>query len=142
MLAFTLPRPAKTRALAELDALGFDRAPLAAVPAAFTRPLLRALEGKPFRVPRVDLSRLTPFQRKVLGATRRIPRGETRTYGWVARACGSPRSSRAVGGALHINPVPLFIPCHRVTAAGGKLGGFGAGLPMKRLLLALEGFRG
>ncbi|MEM3085626.1 MAG: methylated-DNA--[protein]-cysteine S-methyltransferase [Halobacteria archaeon] len=80
--------------------------------------------------------RLTPFQRKVLGHVARIPRGETRTYGEVARALGT--GPRAVGRALGANPVPLLIPCHRVVAAGG-IGGFsGPGVGTKRRLLALE----
>jgi O-6-methylguanine DNA methyltransferase len=68
----------------------------------------------------------------------KIPRGETRSYGWVAQQVGKPRASRAVGAACGANPVPVIIPCHRVIAGDGSIGGFGGGLPMKRRLLALE----
>ena len=86
----------------------------------------------------VDLSGLTEFTQAVLEATRDIPRGQTLTYGEVARLAGSPRAARAVGQALHRNPVPLFVPCHRVIGSDGSLTGFGSGLPMKEALLALE----
>ncbi len=82
------------------------------------------------------LLRATEYEQAVYAATRAIPYGETRTYGWVAeRAGGSPQ---AVGNALGRNPIPIVIPCHRVVAANG-LGGFTGGLPLKRRLLALEG---
>jgi methylated-DNA-[protein]-cysteine S-methyltransferase len=85
---------------------------------------------------------LTPFQLRVLAACREIPYGEVRTYGWLAARVGSPRAARAVGQVMAANPVPLVIPCHRVVAAGGKLGGFGGGLPLKAWLLAHEGVSG
>jgi methylated-DNA-[protein]-cysteine S-methyltransferase len=81
----------------------------------------------------------TDFERQVWRELRSIPFGATRTYGEVARALGAPGASRAVGRASGMNPLPLVVPCHRVLAAGGKLGGFSAGLGMKRRLLALEG---
>ena len=89
----------------------------------------------------LDLSQLTPFQRSVLQAARRIPSGAVWTYGQVARAIGKPRASRAVGQALGRNPVPIVIPCHRVVASDGSLGGYsgGGGLDSKKLLLHLEG---
>lgn len=85
-----------------------------------------------------DLSGATPFQKRIWQATRLIPYGETRNYGWVAAQAGSPQASRAAGQALGRNPVPIVIPCHRVVAAGGGLGGFTGGLNMKKRLLALE----
>ncbi len=85
-----------------------------------------------------DLRGLTPFQQRVLQAVRRIPYGETRSYQWVAHRIGQPAASRAVGAACGANPVPLLIPCHRVIAKDGSLGGFSAGLPHKRRLLDLE----
>jgi methylated-DNA-[protein]-cysteine S-methyltransferase len=75
----------------------------------------------------------------VLRATRAIPRGAVRTYGEVARRVGRPRAARAVGQALHRNPVPLLVPCHRVIGAGGRLVGFGSGIGEKQRLLRLEG---
>ncbi len=80
----------------------------------------------------------TPFQRRVWLALRDIPRGETRSYAEIARRVGC-RSARAVGGAVGANPVCLFIPCHRVLASDGSLGGFAWGLGLKRTLLRAEG---
>lgn len=80
----------------------------------------------------------TPFQEKVWQALRAIPYGETRTYGQIAAAVGSPKACRAVGMANHQNPILLAVPCHRVIGASGKLVGYGAGLDMKEALLALE----
>jgi methylated-DNA-[protein]-cysteine S-methyltransferase len=89
----------------------------------------------------LDLSQLTSFQRSVLQAARRIPSGTVWTYGQVAQVIDKPRASRAVGQALGCNPVPIVIPCHRVVASDGSLGGYsgGGGLDSKRLLLHLEG---
>ncbi len=89
-----------------------------------------------FRLPLAPAG--TPFQASVWRALSDIPYGETRTYGAVAAAVGSPRAARAVGGALHRNPIPIFIPCHRVVGADGSLTGFGGGLELKRNLLFLE----
>jgi len=80
----------------------------------------------------------TEFQRAVWREMQRIPRGQTRTYGEIAAAIGHPKAVRAVGTACGANPLPVFIPCHRVVAANG-LGGFGSGLPWKILLLKMEG---
>lgn len=81
----------------------------------------------------------TDFQRKCWAELLRIPYGETRTYGEIARAVGSPRGFRAVGQANHHNPVAIVVPCHRVLAGGKELGGYGGGLPTKAFLLRLEG---
>lgn len=81
----------------------------------------------------------TEFQIKVWEALREIPFGETRTYKEIAEIVGSPKAVRAVGGALHVNPIPLILPCHRVIGKGGTLVGFGLGLDMKRRLLVIEG---
>ena len=88
---------------------------------------------------RVDLSRVTPFQRRVLMAAAGVPAGKVVSYGEIARRIGQPRGSRAVGQALGSNPIPIVIPCHRIIAAGGKIGGYGGGLARKRKLLRLEG---
>jgi len=87
----------------------------------------------------VDLGGVSSFHRRALLAARRIPYGQVRTYGWVAARAGRPGAARAAGGAMSRNPIPLVIPCHRVVAAGGELGGFGGGPAMKRALLRLEG---
>lgn len=81
----------------------------------------------------------TAFQQRVWAALRAIPYGETRTYGELAAAIGSPNASRAVGKANHHNPIPIVIPCHRVIGANGTLTGYAGGLEVKRKLLALEG---
>jgi len=85
-----------------------------------------------------DLSGLTTFQRRILGATARVPYGELTTYATVARKAGNERASRAAGGALGANPIAIVVPCHRVVASDGSLGGYAGGLPAKRRLLALE----
>lgn len=86
----------------------------------------------------VDLAGLTKFQQRILRATARIPFGELLTYAEVAARAGNPAASRAAGGALGSNPVPIVVPCHRVVASDGSLGGYTGGLPTKRRLLALE----
>ena len=80
----------------------------------------------------------TEFQLKVWRALCRIPYGETRAYGQIARALGQPGAARAVGLANNHNPVPIIVPCHRVIGADGSLTGYGGGLPRKRKLLDLE----
>jgi O-6-methylguanine DNA methyltransferase len=91
-------------------------------------------------LPTLDLADHTPFRQAVWGALLEIPRGEVRTYGEIAQAVGC-RSARAVGQAVGANPVPVLVPCHRVVASGGQLGGFSGGLDLKVQLLGLEGFR-
>ncbi|MBI4337218.1 MAG: methylated-DNA--[protein]-cysteine S-methyltransferase [Chloroflexi bacterium] len=87
----------------------------------------------------LDLEGRPPFFRAAWLACRGIPRGETRSYGWLAAAAGRPGAARAAGQAMARNPLPLIIPCHRVVGSSGGLHGFGGGLPMKADLLALEG---
>jgi O-6-methylguanine DNA methyltransferase len=98
------------------------------------------LQGK--RRLRFDLRGLTPFEQAVLRKTREIPRGEIRPYGWVAREIGHPAAVRAVGTALANNPIPYFIPCHRVVRTDGHIGNYGGGGPeAKRAILTMEGVR-
>jgi methylated-DNA-[protein]-cysteine S-methyltransferase len=80
----------------------------------------------------------TRFQQAVWKQMLKIPAGATMSYGQVAAAIGSPAAMRAVGGACGANPVPVVVPCHRVTASGG-IGGFGPGVNLKRQMLAAEG---
>ncbi|HEY2205068.1 MAG TPA: methylated-DNA--[protein]-cysteine S-methyltransferase [Pseudonocardia sp.] len=87
---------------------------------------------------RFDLRVLTDFERDVLAAARRIPAGQTRPYGWIAREIGRPRAVRAVGSALGRNPVPILIPCHRVTRSDGELGDYVFGGAAKERLLRGE----
>lgn len=87
----------------------------------------------------VDTRLMTPFQRRVLTAAQRVPAGTVVSYGDIARRIGQPKASRAVGQALGHNPIPIVIPCHRVVASDGGLGGYIGGPTIKRKLLALEG---
>ena len=81
----------------------------------------------------------TPFQRTVWDELRRIPYGETRSYGQLADALGKPAASRAVGLANGKNPIGILVPCHRVVGADGSLTGYGGGLERKQRLLDFEG---
>lgn len=87
----------------------------------------------------LDLEGCTEFQTRVLGCVRAIPRGEVLTYGQVAAEVGRPGAARAVGSTMAANPIPIIIPCHRVTGSGGSLGGFSGGLQMKIQMLEMEG---
>ncbi|MGH3613168.1 MAG: methylated-DNA--[protein]-cysteine S-methyltransferase [Pseudonocardia sp.] len=100
--------------------------------------LLPALRGRPAAPPRLDLRGLSDFERAVLDATSRVPAGQTRPYGWIAREAGSPRAVRAVGSVLARNPVPLLVPCHRVVRADGRLGDYMFGPAHKEELLRTE----
>jgi O-6-methylguanine DNA methyltransferase len=97
---------------------------------------------KQFDLP-LDLSALTPFQRQVLAVTQDIPWGKVWSYQRVAEKMGRASASRPVGQALGRNPIPIVIPCHRVIASDGTLGGYcgTSGLELKRRLLAHEGVR-
>ncbi len=93
-----------------------------------------------FELP-VDISSMTPFQQTVLDEVAKVPRGEVVTYGELAKRIGKPRAARAVGQALGSNPVPIVVPCHRVIASDGSLGGYSGrrGVETKATLLTLEG---
>ncbi len=93
---------------------------------------------KPKNLPPLDLAG-TEFRKRVWNALRKISTGRTKSYGEIAQAIGKPKAVRAVGGACGANPVPIFVPCHRVLAANKKLGGFSGGLDWKRSLLKREG---
>jgi methylated-DNA-[protein]-cysteine S-methyltransferase len=94
---------------------------------------------KPKALPPLDWSGSTDFQRSVWGALLGIGTGQTRTYAGIAREIGRPLAARAVGGACGANPVPVLVPCHRVLATSGRIGGFSGGLDWKRDLLEIEG---
>jgi methylated-DNA-[protein]-cysteine S-methyltransferase len=91
----------------------------------------------------VDLSSVAPFTRAVLETTAQVPFGGTDTYSGIAAKIGSPRAARAVGNALGANPIPIVVPCHRILAVGGRIGGYARGLAngldIKRKLLGVEG---
>jgi len=103
-----------------------------------TRAALKAyFAGRAPALPVLDL-RGSEFQLAVWRALLEIPWGETQSYGEVAARIGRPGSARAVGGANHENPIAILVPCHRVVAAGGGLGGYSGGFEKKRWLLAHE----
>lgn len=140
-----LPEPdaagARARLLADLPEAKPGR-PTGAVAEALRR-IERHLRGElqDFTEAPLALEPLPPFHRRVYEAARTVAAGTTISYGALATLAGSPGASRAVGQAMARNPFPLVVPCHRVLAAGGRLGGFSAtgGTDFKRVLLALEG---
>lgn len=87
---------------------------------------------------KLDLTGYTDFERAVWQVVKTIPRGEMRTYDWVAKRIGRPRAARAVGQALKKNPYPGLIPCHRVICSDGSLGGFSQGKEIKKRWLQRE----
>lgn len=103
--------------------------------------VIRFLNGEDikFDLTRIDLDGCAEFQRSVLQAEYRIPRGWISTYGRIAKTLGNPNGGRAVGHALSNNPFPIFIPCHRAILSDGRLGGFQGGAKMKMNLLKAEG---
>ena len=105
----------------------------------YSRQILAVFTGDSLPSLPVCLDALTPFQQSVLNKTAEIPRGQVRSYGWIAEAIGSPNAHRAVGTALALNPLPFVIPCHRVVRADGRLGAYsGGGTAVKARLLTLE----
>lgn len=88
---------------------------------------------------RVDHRLMSPFVRKVMAETAKVPYGEVSTYGAVATGIRHPDAARAVGAALGSNPIPIVLPCHRIVGASGKLTGYAGGLHRKEFLLRLEG---
>jgi len=102
--------------------------------------LEQVLAGRrPKTLPPLDFSGHTDFQQRVWRALLRLGPGETMSYAQIAGELGKPRAARATGGACGANPIPVLVPCHRVLAANGRLGGFSGGLDWKRRLLAREG---
>jgi methylated-DNA-[protein]-cysteine S-methyltransferase len=142
LIATSLPQPTSKEAIAACRVEAAD-GPSDDLLAALAGDFQRYVAGRPvdFSNYPIDLADRPPFHRRLLLAARRIPYGEVRTYGWLAKQTGRPRAARAAGQAMAANPLPLVIPCHRVVGAGGALTGFGGGLALKRALLQLEGIR-
>jgi methylated-DNA-[protein]-cysteine S-methyltransferase len=147
----TVQLPARDRAVTERRLIARCRSSGAAAPppeiAAVIADIARYLDGErvDFSAVPVDLSGLDPFRRNLYETMRALPWGTTTTYGALAHTIGLTQweGARDVGEAMGRNPVPIVIPCHRVLAAGQKLGGFSApgGVATKAKLLALEGVR-
>ena len=142
LVVITLPEPSEAEALGRLpESSGseLELPPGLNVPALLAK-LRRYFEGEQvaFDEP-LDPSMGTGFQRRVWLLTREIPRGQTRTYGQLARMAGSPGAARAVGQAMARNPWPIIVPCHRVLGSDGSLTGFGGGVEMKHRMLQMEG---
>ncbi|MDR3691261.1 MAG: methylated-DNA--[protein]-cysteine S-methyltransferase [Fimbriimonas sp.] len=141
--AFHLPEASEHATEERMTCLGAKAvaipAPIEAVIAKARRHLARDLQD--FRDAPIDWDRFEPFSRRVYQAALDIPPGQTRTYGQLAKSLGEPQAAQAVGQSLGSNPIPLIIPCHRILAADGKMGGFSApgGLATKEKLLIIEG---
>jgi methylated-DNA-[protein]-cysteine S-methyltransferase len=135
-----LPRKSKKEVLDRIDACDCETGKGNNISFSdLTDRIRRYFNGEPVDFDdKLDLSGATSFQQSVWRTVRHIPRGETRSYGWVASQIGLPNAARAVGQALKRNPVPIVIPCHRVVAGNGTLGGFSGGVKIKKFLLQLE----
>ena len=139
LVLLTLPRSSRKAALSEVKEFAADAVEDASAFGSLPYRLQRYFYGEKVSFPdSLDLSGATDFQKAVWNATRSIPYGGIRTYTWVAQQIGSSHACRAVGGALARNPFPIIVPCHRVIASNGNLGGFSGGLALKRRLLGLE----
>ncbi len=142
IVALRLPRASRDESLASLHREFADAPVIDQPPDEIAREMIEYAKGQRRKFDlKLDWSSLKPFQRAVLETANKIPFGETRTYGWVARQIGKPKASRAVGRALATNPIPIILPCHRVLGSDGSLHGYAGGLPMKAKLLRLEGVR-
>jgi methylated-DNA-[protein]-cysteine S-methyltransferase len=137
-----LPQPTDVKAVS----LVLDKVPDAESSTPFFQDLVKRLQayfsGQVVNFSdELDYGDATDFQRRVWQAARKIPYGKTHTYGWIAEQADKPKAVRAVGQALGQNPLPIIVPCHRVTSTGGGLGGFSGGLAIKKYLLKLENNR-
>ncbi len=140
--ATTTPRRSRDEALREVSEMGATEPASEAEAGDLPRRLIAFAEGKRVELARaIDWEGVSGFRRAVLEETLRIPAGETRTYGWLARRVGRPRAARAVGRVMATNPLPVVVPCHRVVGSDGSLHGYGGGLHVKAALLRAEGAR-
>jgi methylated-DNA-[protein]-cysteine S-methyltransferase len=109
------------------------------IPEGYKHAIQEAAAGRSFDAVSLDISSLSKFQVKVLKNLQKIPRGQVRTYSWLAQRSGHPGAARAVGNTMARNPVPILIPCHRVVPSTGGVGHYGLGSALKRELLLREG---
>ncbi|MCS7207657.1 MAG: methylated-DNA--[protein]-cysteine S-methyltransferase [Dehalococcoidia bacterium] len=141
--ALSLPRPTPAEAWAQVLPWAEGAQPNASALAVVRERIQAYLQGHPVAledIP-VDSEGAPPFFRRVWEMCRSIPRGQVRTYKWLAEAVGHPRAVRGVGQAMARNRVPLVVPCHRVVGSDGGLHGYAGGVGMKARLLALEGMK-
>jgi len=138
--SLVLSKPTKQAVLDEWSTVGLVPGVPSARLRAAKKQLVEYLAGKrtAFSIP-VDLSAGTVFQRRVWKALLALPYGQLSSYRNLAAVVGGRQYARAVGNAVGANPLPVLVPCHRVVAHDGSMGGFSCGLPVKRKLLALEG---
>lgn len=135
-----LPQVSKVAVLDQISLNGYPANEDSYVqPAGLARKIAEYLSGMQVEFHcRLDLRAVSHFQRKVYEVVRTIPRGQVRSYSWVAYVLGLPNSARAVGQALARNPFPIVVPCHRVINNDGSLGGYSGGVRLKQKLLELE----
>lgn len=135
-----LPRPSKMKVSTLIESCYPNARPALAklVEAGLQLQRFLAAESKVIDL-KLDLSGVPAFHSQVYRLAQKIPYGQVRTYGWLAKVAGRPAAARAVGNALAHNPFPLAVPCHRVIRSDGQLGGFGGGIELKKVLLRLEG---
>ncbi len=139
ILAVTLPQTTRQQAFALLGEPAKQAKSSLAIFSDITRRFQDYYSGKKTTFPdKLDFSNATAFRKQVWQAAQQIPNGETRSYGWLAKQIGKPQAARAVGQALGKNPFLIIVPCHRIIAGDGTLGGFGCGLPAKQKLLEME----
>ncbi len=131
--------PAGSDDAVALEARTGRRAVHGALPTRLARSLERALRTGRLGALPIDTRSMSAFQVQVLEKAAEIPPGELRSYGWVAREIDRPEASRAVGTALARNPIPVLLPCHRVSRSDGSIGNYAFGSDMKRALLEAEG---
>ena len=139
LLAVALPHPSKESALEELGANMDNAAPDDGFFSDIVSRLRDYFAGEQVSFDdELDTSHVTPFQAKVWQAAQTISYGQTRSYAWLARQIGKPAAARAVGQAIGRNRLPVIVPCHRVIASDGTLGGFTGSLETKKCLLDME----
>jgi methylated-DNA-[protein]-cysteine S-methyltransferase len=139
LVFLTLPKSSRRAVLSELEAFTSDSIEDPSSFGDLPNRLKSYFNGERVTfTDRLDFSGATAFQQAVWNVTRTIPYGQTRSYAWVASQAESPRALRAVGGSLARNRFPIIVPCHRVVANDGSLGGFSGGLVLKKRLLELE----
>ena len=134
-----VPLSAPTDPAAALEARTGRRAIAGSMPSRMRGSVERVLRTGKLGALTIDMRSMSEFQQMVLRKAAEIPPGELRPYGWLAREIGRPEASRAVGAALGRNPVPILLPCHRVSRSDGSVGQYAFGAAMKQALLEAEG---